>query len=224
MAVSSASPGVPARARITVWSDYVCPFCYLEEPYLENVAESYGDRVSLEWRAFELRPEPVPTLDPDGEYLHRTWDAAVYPMAERQRMLLRLPPVQPRSRLALEAAKFARDRGRFAEMNRGLFHAFFEDGRDIGEEAVLLEVGASVGLDGAALASALRGGHHRTEVFEDEALARELGVGSVPTLHVGEDREALERALVVTGAQPYGGRIEAAVDQVLAGAERRQAV
>ena len=215
---------MPARARITVWSDYVCPFCYLEEPYLENVAESYGDRVSLEWRAFELRPEPVPTLDPDGEYLHRTWDAAVYPMAERQRMLLRLPPVQPRSRLALEAAKFARDRGRFAEMNRGLFHAFFEDGRDIGEEAVLLEVGASVGLDGAALASALGDGHYRAEVLDDEALARQLGVGSVPTLHVGSVEERLDRALAITGAQPYGGRIEAAVDQVLARAECRQAV
>jgi predicted DsbA family dithiol-disulfide isomerase len=60
------------RVRITVWSDYVCPFCYLEEPVLDRIREEYGERVEVEWRVFKLRPEPVPTLDPDGEYLHST--------------------------------------------------------------------------------------------------------------------------------------------------------
>lgn len=103
------------KVRITVWSDYVCPFCYLKEPVLERICQEYGEAVDLEWRAFELRPEPVPTLDPNGEYLHTVWNQAVYPIARQKGMTLRLPPVQPRSRRALELAEFARQQGRFAE-------------------------------------------------------------------------------------------------------------
>ena len=44
------------RVQIDVWSDYVCPFCYLEEPVLERIAEGYGERVRIDWRPFELRP------------------------------------------------------------------------------------------------------------------------------------------------------------------------
>ena len=58
------------RVQIDVWSDYVCPFCYLEEPVLERIAEGYGERVRIDWRPFELRPDPVPTLEPNCTYLH----------------------------------------------------------------------------------------------------------------------------------------------------------
>ncbi len=78
------------------------------------------------WRAYELRPHSVPTLDPDGEYLHRVWDASVYPMAERMGIPMKLPPVQPRSRLAHEAAQWAREQGRFDDYNAAVFRAFFE--------------------------------------------------------------------------------------------------
>ena len=49
-----------ARARITVFSDYICPFCYLEEPDLARVREEYGEAVEVDWRAYELRPDPIP--------------------------------------------------------------------------------------------------------------------------------------------------------------------
>ena len=67
--------------KATIYSDYVCPFCFLEIPALERLRDEEG--VELDYRAFELRPEPVPTLPPDGEYLTRVWDQSVYPMAER---------------------------------------------------------------------------------------------------------------------------------------------
>ena len=50
----------------------------------------------------------MPTLDPKGDYLDTVWKRAVYPMARRRSMSLRLPPVQPRSRSALELAEFAK--------------------------------------------------------------------------------------------------------------------
>ncbi len=204
-----------ACARITVFSDYVCPFCYLEEPDLARVQEEYGEAVEVDWRAYELRPEPIPTLDPDGDYLHRVWNASVYPMAKALGMTLRLPTVQPRSRKALEAAEYARVEGRFDEMHDALFRAFFENGKDIGDTNLLLEVGASAGLDCERLRAALEEGRYTEKILADEELARRLGVGSVPTMFVGPAGAPLERAEAIVGAQPYGGRIEAAVERVL---------
>ncbi len=203
------------RVRIMVFSDYVCPFCYLEEPDLARVKEEYGDGVEIDWRAYELRPYPVPTLDPDGEYLHRVWNASVYPMASFLGMKLRLPPVQPRSRKALEAAEFARAKGVYDAMHTALMEAFFEKGRDIGDLEVLLDVGASVGLDRGELREALEEGRYTQKVVADEELARALGVGSVPTMLVAPDGVPPEEAEVITGAQPYGGRVAAAVERAL---------
>ena len=203
------------RARITVFSDYVCPFCYLEEPDLARVKERYGDKVEVDWRAYELRPDPVPTLDPDGDYLHRVWNASVYPMAESLGMKLRLPPVQPRSRKALEAAEFARENGLYDEMHNALFRAFFEDGRDIGDVEVILDVAAPVGLDPNELRKVLAEGLYTEKVLADEELSRKLGVSSVPTMLVTPAGAELSEAEVITGAQPYGGRIEAAVERAL---------
>ena len=203
------------RTRITIFSDYVCPFCYLEEPDLARVREQYGESVEVDWRAYELRPDPIPTLDPDGEYLHRVWNASVYPMASSLGMKLRLPPVQPRSRRALEAAEFAREQGVYDAMHHALFRAFFEDGRDIGDVEVLLDVGESVGLDRASLRDALEEGRYTAKVVADEELARRLGVDSVPTMFVAPEGAPLESAEVITGTQPYGGRLESAVERAL---------
>lgn len=203
------------RVKVTVFSDYVCPFCYLEEPDLARVREEYGDRVEVDWRAYELWPDPAPTLDPDGEYLHRVWNASVYPMARSLGMTLRLPPVQPRSRKALEAAEFARERGRYEAAHTALFRAFFEEGRDIGDPEVLLDVATSVGLDREELRAALDEGRYTAKVLADEKLAERLGVGSVPTMLVAPADAPLESAEVITGAQPYGGRVEAAIERAL---------
>lgn len=211
----STSDNGEKRARITVFSDYVCPFCYLEEPDLSRVREEFGDQVEVDWRAYELRPDPIPTLDPDGDYLHRVWNASVYPMAQSLGMTLRLPPVQPRSRKALEAAEFARERGRYDTMHTAIFKAFFETGQDIGDTEVLLEVGASVGFDRDELRAALEAGRFTEKVLADETLATRLGVSSVPTMFVVPAGVPLEQAEVLTGAQPYGGRIEAAVERAL---------
>lgn len=57
------------------------PFCFLEIPALERLAREDG--VKLDYKTFELRLEPVPTLDPRGTYLTRTWTQSVDPLAEQ---------------------------------------------------------------------------------------------------------------------------------------------
>ncbi len=188
--------------QLDVWSDYVCPFCYLEEPILNRMREEFGEQLTVRWRAFELRPEPVPTLPPHGDYLVDIWDRAVYPMARERGMTLKLPPVQPRSRLALEAAEFAREQGRFDAMHAAIFRAFFEEGRDIGEMETLLELGEKCGLERSALESALTSGEFRPRVLADEELSQELGVSGVPAMLLRRDDEPLLAARSLSGAQP----------------------
>jgi predicted DsbA family dithiol-disulfide isomerase len=202
------------KLRIDVWSDYVCPFCYLELPAIRKLEEKFGDQLTVVWRAFELRPDPKPTLDPDGEYLHTTWDRSVYPMAQQRGMNLKLPPVQPRSRKALEAVAFAEVNGRFPDMHEALFKAFFEQGRDIGDTSVLCDIAAETGLDPAALRQALDEQRYTAAVLEDEQLARILGVSGVPLMLVRAENSSWEQALPLRGAVPYEA-MESAVRQLL---------
>ena len=211
-AVGAASGGgdagaaMPATAAVVidVWSDYVCPFCYLELPVLDRVRETFGaEAVEVVWHAFELRPEPVPTLEPAGDYLVSVWSRSVYPMAAERGMVLKLPPVQPRSRKAFEATAFARDAGRGEAMLQALFTAFFEHGRDIGRIDELAAVGCEVGLDAEALRDALDRGVHAGSVLAEEAEAGRLGIRGVPLMVLRRRGEPLRAGRPLQGAQPY---------------------
>ncbi|MDR9438832.1 MAG: DsbA family protein [Halomonas sp.] len=194
------------RPRITldVFSDFVCPFCYLEVPELDALEARFGDVVAIRWRAFELRPEPEPTLDPDGNYLHDIWERAVYPMAAERGMTLRLPRLQPRSRLAHEASAWARTQdvvrpGAGSAMQTALFRGFFEESLDLADPEALVQVAQTLDLDGQALRQALAQGDFRQEVEDDQQIARKAGIGGVPGLRFSLDGE---HAGVLEGAQP----------------------
>ena len=179
---------------------------------LNRIRREYGDALDLQWRAFELRPEPVPTLEPNGEYLHTVWNQSVYPMARQRGMTLRLPPVQPRSRRAFELAELARVNRRFDEVHHGIFKAFFEDGLDIDDLDTLVMIGTAAGLNGEAVHGALNQGTYRERVIEDERLAVDLGITAVPTMMVGTTDGLPQQAQVISGAQPYEA-VKAAIER-----------
>jgi predicted DsbA family dithiol-disulfide isomerase len=190
------------RIALDVFSDYVCPFCYLEMPELDALAERFDERVTIRWRAFELRPDPEPTLDPDGDYLHDVWERAVYPMAAERGMTLRLPRIQPRSRLAHEAAAWAeatQQPGAGDALRTALFRGFFEESLDLADPRTLARLAGERSLDGSALQRALENGDHRQAVLDDQRAARDLGIQGVPALRFRLDGE---HAGLLEGAQP----------------------
>jgi predicted DsbA family dithiol-disulfide isomerase len=199
------------RTSILVWSDYVCPFCYLALPVLRRAAEELD--IDIAWRAYELRPEPQPLLDPDGDYLVNIWETAVYPMAEERGLVLRLPPVQPRSRLAAVTAAFAQDVGAFDAVHEALFRAFFEEGLDIGDRSVLLDIATLAGLDSAELHRALGDPALEARVVAEEEQAVRLGIGGVPAMVI---RHGAGQAYLLSGAQPFDV-VQHAVEQARAG-------
>jgi predicted DsbA family dithiol-disulfide isomerase len=103
--------------------------------------------------------------------------------------------VQPRTRLAHQAAHWARSRGRFDDYHAALFRAFFERGEDIGHVPVLTRLAEDLGLDGDALRQALGRGEFEPSVLADERDAGALGIQGVPAFVA--DRRAL-----LSGVQP----------------------
>ena len=59
--------------KVQVFSDYVCPFCFLAEGPLNEAVAAMEGTVEVEWMPFELRPYPTPTLEPEGDYLQTNW-------------------------------------------------------------------------------------------------------------------------------------------------------
>jgi predicted DsbA family dithiol-disulfide isomerase len=172
--------------RIRVYSDYVCPYCFLAEKVLEEVARPKG--AEIEWMPFELRPEPAPTLRPEGDDLETVWKESVYPLAESLGVKIALPRIspEPRTALAFEGYQFAREHGRADEYNHRIFTAYFQQGRDIGQAGVLAALAEEAGLDREEFRRALAAGKYR----EAHRLAlrqaiEEAQITAVPTLVFG---------------------------------------
>src|SRR6187397_1376611 len=136
---------------------------------------------------FELRPEPTPTLRPEGDYLRQAWERKVYPIARRMGVPIQLPPVspQPHTHLAFEGSQFAKERGRGNDYNSRVLTAFFVEGRDIGRPEVLAEIAAAVGLDAGEFAEALRTRKYREAHQQALWHAEEAGVTAVPMFVIG---------------------------------------
>lgn len=98
---------------------------------------------------------------------------------------MRLPSRQPRTRLAHEAAAWARTQGRFEPYHLALFHAFFAEDLDIGDAAVLAEVARECGLNAEDLAQALAEHRVADDVDEDLMIGRSYGITGVPAFVIG---------------------------------------
>ena len=201
--------------QIEIWSDYVCPFCYLQEPVVDRIAREFADTFTVRWRAIELRPDPQPTLDPAGEYLTEIRSRAVYPTAAERGMTLRLPPIQTRSRRAFEATEYAR-----ATVASTTRRATRFSTRSSKTAATLV----------MPMSRTDRREHRHTPVWiaarfraqrlyrprvRDEAEAAQLGITSVPATVINVLAAQAPKRYLVSGALPYEA-VRESIDRVVA--------
>ncbi|PLS17545.1 2-hydroxychromene-2-carboxylate isomerase [Bacillus sp. M6-12] len=177
--------------KIKVYSDYVCPFCFLAEKPLEEAV--MGKDVEIDWMPFELRPYPNKTLRPEEDYLQTTWKQSVYPMAERMGIDIVLPKVspQPYTHLAFEGFQYAKEKGKGNEYNDRMLRAFFQEEQDIGDLTVLTELAGEIGLDKGEFNDALI--HRKYKEAHESALEHaynEADIQAVPTFIIGETKIA----------------------------------
>jgi predicted DsbA family dithiol-disulfide isomerase len=102
----------------------------------------------------------------------------------------------PNSRRSLMLGELARERGVFDALHPRLFHAYWAQGRDIGDQRVLIEEGTAAGLEDGEIVDALGDGRYLARVEEQTRAAVQLGAGGVPAWLVDE-------RVLVPGAQPH---------------------
>lgn len=178
--------------KITVFSDYVCPFCYIGIETLRAV-ESQVPAFTLEWKGFQIHPEWPATGLPIEERMaqfgreryHALWQN-IRTLAANVGLYMQPPSLLTNSLMALEATEYAKAQGKEQEFSRAVYRAYFQEGKNIGDIDVLLSVAAGVGLDSGEVQDHLKA---RTYAARIEAASEEagmLGISGVPTFVIGE--------------------------------------
>jgi predicted DsbA family dithiol-disulfide isomerase len=182
------------KMKIEIWSDYVCPFCYIGSQRLTKVLEAFEgrDEVILEYRSFELDPEKE-TGKAENVYEHLAEKYGITVEEARQNVrnvevlgsgeglvIDNERAIQANTFDAHRLGQLARTEGKSKEFTALLYKAHFADGTDLGDHASLLKLAEQAGLDGDAAQAVLHGDTFAKEVRRDEEVAREIGIGGVP--------------------------------------------
>jgi predicted DsbA family dithiol-disulfide isomerase len=195
--------------QVEVWSDVVCPWCYIGKRRLETALARFPHRnqVQVVWRSFQLDPsipegETHATLPELARKYGRTEDEMravqehVEQVAAGEGLTYHLADgVSGNTHRAHELLHLAAERGLGGAATERLLHAHFEEGRSVFDVDSLIALAGEVGLDEAEARAALTDRRYRDAVEQDVATARQLGATGVPFFVV-------DRRYGAVGAQP----------------------
>jgi predicted DsbA family dithiol-disulfide isomerase len=209
--------------KVEIWSDVVCPWCYIGKRRFEAALARFPHREQVEvvWRSFELDPHAESVRAAGEGPDHADLLAAKYAMSRAQAEAAIGSVTQAAAGegldfhldVALRSNTFdahrvihlAAARGLQGAVKERLMRAYFSEGAPVGDRDTLVRLAAEAGLDAADVERVLDTDEHADAVRADEAEARALGITGVPFFVV-------DRAYGVSGAQP--------ADQLLAVLER----
>src|SRR5580700_1866861 len=195
--------------EIEIWSDVVCPWCYIGKRRFERALAAFDHRgeVNVTWRSFQLDPSAPATSE--GDPVERL--AAKYGMSRAQAEAAQARVTQNAAGEGLDfhldkaqtgntfdahrLIHYANAAGKQGAMKERLMAAYFVEGSAIGDRDVLLRLAVEVGLEEAGARAVLEGDAYAADVRHDELEARQLGINGVPFF-------VLDRAYGVSGAQP----------------------
>jgi predicted DsbA family dithiol-disulfide isomerase len=195
--------------RVEIWSDVVCPWCYLGKRRFEKALDgfSHADEVEVVYRSFELDPSaPADDLSPVVDVLASKYGMTAQQAQDAQRQMeqraaedgltFRMSGLRRgNTRDAHRLLHLAKARGRQAELIERLHRAYFTDQGSIFDHASLTALAAGAGLDPDEAAKVLASGEYGDEVSQDEMTASALGATGVPFF-------VIDRRYGISGAQP----------------------
>lgn len=186
------------KLKVVVYSDYICPFCYIGFHRIEKLKDKY--ELEVEWKPFELHPE-IPKggivtekLSFPTDYLKMVM-ANVQRLADEDGITFRLSKKLPNSQMALFISEFAKRKGKFDEFHKLVFDNYWRDGKDIGDLPLLLDLAESIGLNKNEIMDYIESDDPSNRLKEAGFELRRCGIHGVPTFFIGDE--------VVVGAQPY---------------------
>ena len=181
------------RQTITVYSDYVCPFCYLGRQSLSQYQASRDEELAIDWRPFDLRSQkrrPDGTIDhsvddgKDDEYFEQA-KQNVRRLADDYGVEMDLDIAADVDSLPAQIASYYlrehHDYETWLAFDEAVFAALWEDGEDIGDADLLAELAADAGAESDEVRSALDDETLRETVRDRFTEAQREGITGVPT-------------------------------------------
>jgi len=202
--------------KVEIWSDFVCPFCYIGKRRFEAGLRQFPHRDAVEvvYRSFELDPH----AERDGNPNVYDMLAAKYGMSREQAVANTNRIAEQAKELGLDyyfdrtiptntfdahrLAHFAATKGKMETMTERLLKAHFTDTLHLGDRQVLADLAAEAGLDREEALRVMEEGEYADDVREDEREAGRLGIRGVPFF-------VINRKYAVSGAQPSEVFLEA---------------
>jgi predicted DsbA family dithiol-disulfide isomerase len=196
---------------VEIWSDVMCPFCYIGKRKFEAALAQFAGRDSVRviWRSFQLNPDlQTDTSKTVAQSLAEQKGWTAEQTAEAIGQVSRMAKtvgldyhferaVVANSFDAHRFSQLAAAAGKQNEAEERLFAAYFSEGKNTADHRVLAEIGASIGLDVAAVLAALASEAQADAVRADIALAQQFGINAVPFF-------VFDRKFAVSGAQDAG--------------------
>lgn len=198
------------KMKIEIWSDIMCPFCYIGKRHLEEALKKFADAgaVEIEWHSYQLDPSMPKEVNTKTVYEY---------LAERKGITLEQSKAMHQNVIEMakeaglhynfDSAKVAnsfeahrliqlaktQNLGDMAEER--FFKAYFIDGKNLCDTLTLIELGKEIGLNENRVKEVLKGTEFTNEVNQDISIANQIGVQGVPFF-------VFNRKYAVSGAQP----------------------
>lgn len=199
----------PTPVRIDFVSDVVCPWCAVGLASLERAIDALKDEVQAEihFQPFELNPQMAPEGEDIAEHLGRKYGLNATQLAQNQEAIRQRGAAvgftfahQDRRRIyntfdAHRLLHWAGETGGQHALKRALLVAYFTDGQDVSDHAVLARVAESAGLDASEASAVLASDRYAENVRGDEQFFLRAGIHSVPAV-------IINRQHLVSGGQP----------------------
>lgn len=194
--------------RVDIWSDVVCPFCYIGKKRLEAAAEQAGLELEIHWHSYELDPEaPVRQEVSNSERLAQKYGRTVADVEEMQRNIAAMAAEEgiqfnwenANSGNTFNAHRIihlAQSKGLGSEAKEAFFYSYMTQGLPIGERETIEDVAARIGLNPVEVEDVLNSEEYADFVKFDEDVARDqLKVTGVPFF-------VFDQRIALAGAQP----------------------
>ncbi|MEO8239048.1 MAG: DsbA family oxidoreductase [Flavobacterium sp.] len=195
--------------KIEIWSDIMCPFCYIGKRELETaLAEFPNDKFEIEWKSFQLDPSITPQYGKDVyTFLAERKGISVEESVEMHKGVVERAKsvgldyhfdkaIISNSLKAHRIIQLAKTKNADDEMEEIFFKAYFTDGRDLNDDTALMELALQVGLNPSDVQEVVQNEDlYLKEVKADIDEAREIGLQGVPFF-------VFDRKYAISGAQP----------------------
>lgn len=195
--------------KIEIWSDIMCPFCYIGKRRLEAALKDfeYSDQVKVEWKSFLLNPDMV--TDPDKSTLQYLSESKGWSLSQTQQITDQVvqmargegleynmdKTVVANAKNAHRILQLSKTLGKGDAMKERLLKAYFTEGKNIDDKVNLVSLAAEVGLEKNRVETCLDTGEFSDQVDQDIYESRLIGVRGVPFF-------VLDRKFGISGAQP----------------------